>query len=88
VLSLVPGLEVIETGAACCGGGGTYSLKVGKHEISQAVGKEAFRAIADVPGDRALCDSETCRWWLGSQTGRQMLHPVELLAEAYGLEAD
>jgi glycerol-3-phosphate dehydrogenase subunit C len=86
VLSLVPGLEVIETGAACCGGGGTYSLKVGKHEISQAVGQEAFRAIADVPGDRALCDSETCRWWLAEQTGRQMLHPVELLAEAYGLE--
>jgi glycerol-3-phosphate dehydrogenase subunit C len=85
LLGLVPGLEVVETGASCCGGGGTYSLKVGKYAISQAVGQEAFRAIESVPGDRALCDSETCRWWLGGQTGRRMQHPVELLAEVYGL---
>ena len=85
VLGLIPGLEVVETGAACCGGGGTYNLKTGKYAISQAVGQDAFRAIESVPGEQALCDSETCRWWLGGQTGRRMRHPVELLAEVYGL---
>jgi glycerol-3-phosphate dehydrogenase subunit C len=34
----------------------------------------------------AVCDSETCRWQIAHATGAKMIHPVELLAQAYGLE--
>jgi len=85
VLSLVPELEIVETGEPCCGAGGTYGYKQEKYDIAVQVGAPVFEAIRSVPGEAALCDSETCRWWLAQQTGRRLLHPVEVLAEAYGL---
>lgn len=85
VLSLVPELEIVETGEPCCGAAGTYGLKREKYEIARRVGEPVLDAIRAVPGDEALCDGETCRWWLADHTGRRMLHPIEVLAEAYGL---
>jgi glycerol-3-phosphate dehydrogenase subunit C len=85
ILSLVPELEIVETGEPCCGAAGTYGLKREKYDIARQVGQPVFDAIRAVPGDDALCDSETCRWWLAGHTGRRMLHPIEILAEAYGL---
>jgi glycerol-3-phosphate dehydrogenase subunit C len=35
----------------------------------------------------AVCDSETCRWQIGKATGAKMIHPIELLAQAYGLQS-
>ena len=85
LLALISGLEIVESGEACCGVGGTYGLKRGKYDIAQRVGQPVFDALRAVPGEVALCDSETCRWWLGQQTRQRMLHPIELLAQAYGL---
>ena len=39
-----------------------------------------FRQIADDGSDRAVCDSETCRWQIEQATGVHTVHPVEMLA--------
>ena len=44
-----------------------------------------FREIRDSGAPTIACDSETCRWWLAQHTGLPAVHPVEVLAEAYGL---
>jgi len=87
VLSLVPGLDLRDSDARCCGLAGTYGYKVEKYDIAMQVGQEAFRFIAEQGPDVRLvaADSEICRWQLEHGTGKPARHPVEILAAAYGL---
>ena len=87
LLSLIPGLDVRESHARCCGIAGTYGYKTEKYEISMAVGEELFSFVRE-QGEAVeitACDSETCRWQLEHGTGLPSLHPIEFLAAAYGL---
>jgi len=77
------GFTVIESQADCCGVAGTYGLKREKYDIAAAVGKPLFEQIADENPNRVVCDSETCRWWIESHTGKRAVHPIEVMAEAY-----
>jgi glycerol-3-phosphate dehydrogenase subunit C len=85
LLALVPGLEVKEMNARCCGIAGTYGLKVEKYDISMAVGRDLFDQVQDSGASSVACDSETCRWQIAHGTERPALHPIEYLHRAYGL---
>jgi glycerol-3-phosphate dehydrogenase subunit C len=87
LLALVPELRTIETGASCCGVAGTYGLKSEKYDIAMKVGAGLFAEIAGAAPDRAVCDSETCRWHIEHATGVRAVHPVEVLHRASGLSA-
>ncbi|MGE5138244.1 MAG: anaerobic glycerol-3-phosphate dehydrogenase subunit C [Rudaea sp.] len=87
ILSLIPGIDLRQGNARCCGLAGTYGYKAEKYEIAMRVGKEAFDFIED-QGDAVrfvASDSEICRWQLTHGTGKETRHPVEILAAAYGL---
>ncbi|NTV63735.1 MAG: anaerobic glycerol-3-phosphate dehydrogenase subunit C, partial [Oscillochloris sp.] len=84
VLSLVPGLKLEESHAECCGIAGTYGLKQEKYQIGMDVGAKLFNFITSAGSDLALCDSETCRWQISHATGVATVHPIEILAQAYG----
>ncbi len=86
ILRLIPGVDVRESHARCCGIAGTYGYKAEKYQIGMDVGAELFDFVAE-QGDVALtaCDSETCRWQLEHGTDKPSRHPIEILAAAYGL---
>jgi len=44
--------------------------------------------VLDIGGPVAVCDSETCRWQITHGTKLPAIHPVELLAYAYGYETE
>jgi glycerol-3-phosphate dehydrogenase subunit C len=85
LFGLIPGLQVAEMDARCCGIAGTYGLKREKYEIAMAVGEPLFRQIRDAAPGLVACDSETCRWQIEKASGLRSVHPVELLHRAYGL---
>ncbi|HMQ29288.1 MAG TPA: anaerobic glycerol-3-phosphate dehydrogenase subunit C [Chloroflexaceae bacterium] len=85
VLALVPGLQLEDSRADCCGIAGTYGLKKEKYQIAMDVGADLFAFVKGSGSDLALCDSETCRWQITGATGVPSKHPIEILAEAYGL---
>jgi glycerol-3-phosphate dehydrogenase subunit C len=85
LLRRIPGVIVEETDAECCGVAGTYGLKAEKYAIAKAVGQAVFDEIQASSARRIICDSETCRWWLEKHTGKIAVHPMQILAEAYGL---
>jgi glycerol-3-phosphate dehydrogenase subunit C len=87
-MDLIPGLKVIESGTACCGVAGTYGYKTEKYEIAQQVGAPLFDFVGQVGGPVVICESETCRWQITKSAGVPSVHPVELLAAAYGLEVE
>lgn len=85
VLGLVPGLQLDDSRQDCCGIAGTYGLKQEKYQIGMDVGAGLFDFVRRSGSDLALCDSETCRWQITGATGVPSKHPIEILAEAYGL---
>ncbi len=87
-MRLIPELEIIESRAACCGIAGTYGYKTEKYQIGMDVGKPLFEFVQAVKGPVAVCDSETCRWQITHGSGVPSVHPIELLAAAYGLPVE
>ena len=86
LFALIPGLEVKEMTARCCGIAGTYGLKAEKYEIAMSVGRPLFDQIRDSGASTVACDSETCRWQITSATLRPSVHPIDYLYRAYGLD--
>jgi glycerol-3-phosphate dehydrogenase subunit C len=84
VMSIIPELTIIESQVACCGVAGTYGYKTEKYEIAMAVGQPLFDFVRDVGAPLSVCDSETCRWQITHGTNIPSVHPIELLAFAYG----
>ena len=85
LLALIPGIDLREMDARCCGIAGTYGLKNEKYEIGMQVGADLFGQVEAAGAGVVACDSETCRWQIEHATGRPSKHPVELLHQAYGL---
>jgi glycerol-3-phosphate dehydrogenase subunit C len=85
LLGLIPGVEIVESGAACCGMAGTYGLKKEKYEVGMGVGRQVFDTVKATNRELAICDSETCRWQIEKATGAKTVHPIWLLHKAYGL---
>jgi glycerol-3-phosphate dehydrogenase subunit C len=86
LFELIPGLTVKLADAACCGIAGTYGYKVEKYQIAMDVGKPLFDQVEQMGANKpVICDSETCRWQITHATGAKSVHPVHVLAAAYGL---
>ncbi len=87
VMQLIPGLEVRDSEAPCCGIAGTYGYKVEKYQIGMDVGRQLFDFVRAQGNGITMtaCDSETCRWQLEHGTHLPSRHPIEVLAAAYGL---
>lgn len=85
LLRLIPGLEVVESFATCCGIAGTYGLKKEKYEIGQKVGKELFDMVKETNQGYVACDTETCRWQIEKSTQVKAVHPIFFVHKAYGL---
>src|SRR6185437_11349326 len=74
LLALIPGLDLREMDARCCGIAGTYGLEVGA---------DLFGQVQAAGAGVVACDSETCRWQIEHATGLPSKHPIELLHQAY-----
>lgn len=85
LMELIPGVKIKYVQADCCGIAGTYGYKKEKYQIGLDVGQPVFEQVLAAGSETAVCDSETCRWQIAHATGATMIHPVELLAQAYGL---
>lgn len=85
LMEMIPGVKINHVQADCCGIAGTYGYKKEKYQIGMDVGRSLFDQVKASGAEVAVCDSETCRWQIQHGSGAQMIHPVELLAQAYGL---
>ncbi len=85
LLREIPGLEIIDLAAGCCGMAGTFGMKAGTYDFSLAVGAPLFNRVAEVAPDLVASECSTCRMQLQQATGRRAVHPIMLLAEAYSV---
>ncbi len=84
LLSLIPGLKIIELPEGCCGLAGTYGFKKEKYAIAREVGEDLFQAVRKLKAQVVISDCEACRLQIGHHTGVKTIHPMQILRRAYG----
>lgn len=85
ILRLIPGAEV-EVIERCSGVDGTWGLKREYYELSLKVADPLFREVQAAKPDRTATDCPLAGLQIAQGTGREPRHPIQILAEAYGLE--
>jgi len=80
-LELIPGSTVISLDAGCCGMAGSFGYEVEHYEVSRLVGEERlFPALRRAgPDDAIVAPGFSCRLQIRHFTGREAVHPAELL---------
>jgi glycerol-3-phosphate dehydrogenase subunit C len=82
ILRLIPGLQLDNIEADCCGMGGTFGFKKEKYDISQEIGKDLAEAIDRLSPEIVLTDCEGCRMQIRHLTGLKVMHPVQILRDS------
>jgi FAD/FMN-containing dehydrogenase/Fe-S oxidoreductase len=87
LLSRIPGAEVTEIDAGCCGMAGSFGFEAEHYDLSMKIGGlRLFPAIAASPPDTLLAATGvSCRQQIAHGAGRMARHPVELVHQAAGL---
>lgn len=86
LMRMIPGLKLTTLEQTCCGMAGTYGFKKENYPTSQAIGSELFGLIDESGADVVITDCETCKWQIEMSTGRTVLNPVTVLAQALDFE--
>jgi Fe-S oxidoreductase len=84
LLSRIPGAEVVEVDAGCCGMAGSFGFEAEHYEVSMKVGEDRlFPAVRAEPGATVIAATGvSCRQQIAHGTTRRAHHPVELIRAA------
>ena len=84
ILSIPENYHVEEIPSGCCGMAGSFGYEKEHYELSMKVGELVlFPAVRQADTDDLIVAPGTsCRHQIGDGTGRQALHPVEVLYDA------
>ena len=82
LLRRIPGAEVVDLDAGCCGMAGSFGYEEEHYEVSRLVGEQRlFPAVRGAdPADVVVAPGLSCRMQIAHFTDRRALHPAELLA--------
>ncbi len=84
LLKRIPGAEVVELDAGCCGMAGSFGFESEHYDVSMTVGNDRlFPAITAEPGETVVAATGvSCRQQIFHGTERNAWHPVELIRRA------
>jgi Fe-S oxidoreductase len=84
LLRRIPGAQVDEVDAGCCGMAGSFGFEAEHYDLSMQIGSlRLFPAIATEPaGTIVAATGVSCRQQIAHGTGRAARHPVELVRAA------
>ncbi len=82
-LGQVPGLSVKVLDTGCCGMAGAFGYEKEHFDLSvQIAGQELLPALAAQPQAMVAATGTSCRHQIRDLTGRQALHPIEVIRNA------
>jgi len=84
LMSLIPELNVNPIEAGCTGMAGTWGLQKKNYRNSLRVGWPLISTMRSAGNSKAASECSTCKMQIEHAAGRQTLHPLKLLAFAYG----
>jgi FAD/FMN-containing dehydrogenase/Fe-S oxidoreductase len=90
LLERIPGAQVTELDAGCCGMAGSFGFEAEHYELSMQIGESRlFPALREAaPGTLVSATGVSCRQQIGHGVGQRAWHPVELVKAAQAAERD
>jgi FAD/FMN-containing dehydrogenase/Fe-S oxidoreductase len=87
LLQRIPGAEVEEIDAGCCGMAGSFGFETEHYELSLQIGGMRLFPAVRAEGDQTLIAATgvSCRQQIAQGTGRQGQHPITLVRAALAL---
>jgi Fe-S oxidoreductase len=84
LLERIPGAEVTELDAGCCGMAGSFGFEAEHYDLSLRIGElRLFPAVRAEPAGTIIAASGvSCRQQIAHGTGRQARHPLEIVRSA------
>jgi FAD/FMN-containing dehydrogenase/Fe-S oxidoreductase len=84
LLRRVPGAEVVELDAGCCGMAGSFGFEAEHYELSMQIGEtRLFPALRDEDADTLVAATGvSCRQQIAHGVGRDARHPVQIVRAA------
>jgi FAD/FMN-containing dehydrogenase/Fe-S oxidoreductase len=85
LLRLIPGIRVVDFDAGCSGMSGTYGLLRKHYRSSLRAGWRLITSLRDPAIQAGTTECSTCKMQMEQGTTKPTIHPIKLLALAYGL---
>ena len=84
LLERIPGAQVTELDAGCCGMAGSFGFETEHYDLSMQIGESRlFPALREAaPGTLVSATGVSCRQQIGHGVGQRAWHPVELVRAA------
>jgi FAD/FMN-containing dehydrogenase/Fe-S oxidoreductase len=84
LLERIPGAQVTELDAGCCGMAGSFGFEAEHYDLSMQIGESRlFPALREAPaGTLVAATGVSCRQQIGHGVGQRAWHPVELVKAA------
>jgi Fe-S oxidoreductase len=84
LLRAIPGTEVTEVDAGCCGMAGSFGFEAEHYDLSMQIGEmRLFPAVRAEPAGTVIAASGvSCRQQIAHGTGRAARHPLEIVRTA------
>jgi Fe-S oxidoreductase len=85
LLRLIPELRLTKLEKGCSGMAGTYGLRQKNYRSSLRVGLPLMTTLRDGPFQAGTTECAACKIQMEQGTTKPTIHPIKLLAAAYGL---
>ncbi|MBP3692867.1 MAG: FAD-binding protein [Thermoguttaceae bacterium] len=85
ILRLIPGLELIQSPHGCCGMGGFFGMLAKNYSASLKIGRPLQAWMRDPTIQIGATECSACRIQMMHKNTKSVLHPIQILAQAYGL---
>jgi len=85
VLEKLTGIKVKELNGGCCGIAGTFGMQAKNYDLSVQIGGKLAEKIKESNADTVLTECSTCKMQIEHLTGKETIHPIKILAKAFGL---
>ena len=84
LMKLIPGVQMLDAKAGCSGMAGTWGLKQSNFRTSLRIGRGLMNAVKETPAQLGATECTSCKLQMEQATTKPAVHPVALLAYAYG----
>jgi len=85
LLGQIPGISIAQVDRGCCGFAGGFGVIRQNRALSLQIGTGLLEALRQTTGCRAVTECPGCKLQIEGEAGIPVIHPVQLLQQAYCL---
>ncbi|MEI7554018.1 anaerobic glycerol-3-phosphate dehydrogenase subunit C [Candidatus Chlorohelix sp.] len=86
LLKSIPGTDITFIDKGCCGHSGSWGMRKENYDAGMKVGNGLFEEVKKQKEARVVTDCQLAGLQIQQGTGKPASHPIEIVAEAYGLK--